>query len=148
MLKISAPSTKKGLSSEKKSGKRWLTSICGRFDSIWEKSGLIVKSAVRSEVTPYFTFTPASGSVAWLAKPGTVGSISPNWIAVKVGRISRFRLVVRSVIPSSTPIWLKKAGLVSRHRSPDLILPVLALYFANDLESPPMGFPLRWRGIA
>ena len=33
---------------------------CPASLSTWEKSGLIAKSAVRLEVIPYFTFTPAS----------------------------------------------------------------------------------------
>ena len=45
-------------------GKRWFTSICVRSDSICEKSGFTVKSAVRFDVTPYLTFNPASGLVS------------------------------------------------------------------------------------
>ena len=57
---------------------------------------------------PYLTFSPASGSVSWWTNPGTVGSIAPYRMAVKVGRTSRFRLVDRLTIPSSTPICAKK----------------------------------------
>ena len=89
-------------------GKRWFTSICVRSDSICEKSGFTVKSAVRLDVMPYLTFSPASGSVSWWTNPGTVGSIAPYRMAVKVGRTSRFRLVDRLIIPSSTPICAKK----------------------------------------
>ena len=62
--KISCPSRKNGRSSGKNSGYRWFVSICGRSASIWEKSGLRVKSAVRFDVTPYFMLNPKSGWVS------------------------------------------------------------------------------------
>ena len=105
---ISAPSRKKGRSSGKNSGNRWLTSICGRSDSICEKSGLPVKSAVRFDVMPYFTFTPASGSVPRSTNAPDSPSSEPYLMAVNDGKISRLRLVDRSVMPSSTPICAMK----------------------------------------
>ena len=57
---------------------------------------------------PYLTFTPPSGSVPRLTKSPLCGSRELYWIAVNDGRISRLRLVDRSVIPSSTPICAMK----------------------------------------
>jgi len=96
MSKISCPSRKNGRSSEKNSGNRRFTSICG-------KSGLQVKSSVRFDVRPYLKLTPPSGCRSSV-KPPVVVSRLPAWIAVTVGWISRLRLVDRPRNPSSSPI--------------------------------------------
>ena len=57
---------------------------------------------------PYLTFTPPSGSVPRLTNSPVSLSIELYWMAVNDGRISRLRLVDRSVIPSSTPICAMK----------------------------------------
>ena len=61
-------------------------------------------SAVRFEVTPYLMFSPACGSVSWLTNPPVEVSSDPNWIAVKVGKNSKLRLVDKLVIPCINPI--------------------------------------------
>ena len=95
---------------------------------------------------PYLTFTPPSGSVPRLTKSPVCGSIELYWMAVNDGRISRLRLVDRSVIPSSTPHLRHEALDVARHRRPDHVLLVLALDLAHELEAPAVlhaGGPLR-----
>ena len=53
---------KKGRFSEKKFGKRWLTSTWNASLSTWLKSGLIVASSVTVEVIPYLPLRPRSPS--------------------------------------------------------------------------------------
>ena len=77
MSKISAPSRKNGRNSGKNNANRWFTSICSRSDSICEKSGLRVKSAVRFDVTPYSKLTPPSGDGAGRGLWAHAGHHSP-----------------------------------------------------------------------
>ena len=85
-----------------------MISICGRSDSIWEKSGLSVKSAVRFDVMPYLTLTPPSGCALSVTKAPFDVSSEPSWMPVATGMISRLRLIERFVMPSSSPIWGRK----------------------------------------
>ena len=127
--KISAPSTKNGRSSLKNRGKRWLTSIWGWSDSICEKSGLRVKSAVRFDVTPYLTLRPASGFIPRSFHPPVDRSSDPKSMPVNVGRNSRLRLVEKSVIPSISPIWRWKPATsrdIGAHTAFSSFLPLIS----------------------
>ena len=57
---------------------------------------------------PYLTLTPPSGWALSVTKAPLEGSTEPNCTPVATGMISRLRLIERSVIPSSSPIWGRK----------------------------------------
>src|SRR5215207_9181098 len=93
---------KNGRFSEKKSGKRWLTSTWKASLSTWLKSGLIVASAVISEVTPYFTERPASGSESAGAY---VSGVARDWRYEYVTLGASSRVSGRSRSRSTSVAW-------------------------------------------
>ena len=74
-VKMPAPSMKNGRFSEKKTGKRWLTSTWNASLSTWLKSGLTVASTVTVDVRPYLPLMPKSPSSSAPFQPDGVARV-------------------------------------------------------------------------